>query len=745
MFLSSGSGRGTSAATFKTRCTTDATYQKRCTQALAAGGGLYPAINDAAGYVVNADPARCTKAYATVMGLGVGTPGQPDAHSFISNNGRTMAQLAVVRDWCDPVLDATQKSNVEAQMTAIADWIVGGMGGYVPDLWHDDMNNIWNTVALAGLSLKGTAQDAKADTYLAAADKQWKTVIFPGLAYAGSFWHEGMTYVQPTLGSLAVYAEAWSIATDEDIFAYAKASAGDVLTGYVDFLAYTLRPDFTFAYFGDTTDNKQSAQLFTRPLVDMLTLGSGSTVGQGLSTEIAANVPAYYDYSGADFYLAALFYDATKDATATPRSALPTSTWLGKGSEDVAILRSGWGKDDTFVYVSCGDYFGAHQHIEAGSFQIFKGAELTGSSGYYDNFDTDHWDNYYSQHSVHANAIAVYQPGELFPNASTIGDLSKSVNDGGQRPLRRDKNGTGYPSPDLNTYMSYRTAAPYVDTADIKTFELAKCHSYVACDATAAYSSPGHTMNGNQPKVNEVARQFVFLPPDILVVFDRVEATDPSYEKRFLLQTPDGPVVTGASYALSNAGHALHAQTLLPAKATANVLTGFSVEGKPHAPTTTGAESFGTRIEVVAPTGTARDYFLHVLATSAAPPTSTVTEDATSATLSIDSAQGKYTLSFAKSGPLAGHLVAKDSGGATVCDQDLGANGQTPDGGAPGGDGGGGPGVDGGGPGGGGAQPGADAGCGCVAGGSGRAEGGVFVFLGAVVLLRRLRRRARAA
>ena len=57
----------------------------------------------------------------------------------------------------------------------------------------------------------------------------------------------------------------------------------------------------------------------------------------------------------------------------------------------IAVMRSGWGKDDTYVWMSCGDYLGAHQHDEAGSFQIFRHSLLSGADGYYDDFDTDHW------------------------------------------------------------------------------------------------------------------------------------------------------------------------------------------------------------------------------------------------------------------------------------------------------------------------------------------------------------------
>src|SRR5262249_12701595 len=154
---------------------------------------------------------------------------QPDGHSFISNNGRSMLQLAVVRDYCDPVLDASQKQWLEDKMVAWADWYIANDSAN--EIFHDDITNVWAAGAFAGLSLAGTAQDAKAQSYLMAADAKWKNILFPALAYAGDWWHEGFVYVQPAVASAAWYAAAWSTATDEDIFAWAKTNAKDVFEG----------------------------------------------------------------------------------------------------------------------------------------------------------------------------------------------------------------------------------------------------------------------------------------------------------------------------------------------------------------------------------------------------------------------------------------------------------------------------------------------------------------------------------
>jgi hypothetical protein len=702
ILFSNGSGRGTSVATFKQRCTADPHY-KYCPGALIAQGGN--ALNHAAAFLVDGNASHCADALASLadpMQSGVcdptpsgnaycdnQCPNAMDAHCNISRNGGSMIQLAGTRDWCDAALAAADKQALEARIAKWVAWYEANYPAGQGDVYHDDMTNVWNTIALAGLALTGTSQDAAAQQWVAAADTQWKTIILPAMAYEGSWWHEGMTYALGSVGDTASYANAWSIATDDDVWSFVQQSQGDLFEGYLEMLSYAMRPDYNYVYWGDTQSNKQSIQLFSRHLVDGLNYGRQSPLGQALSIEIEANVPAVYDYAGVEQFWKAILYDASKDATATPRSTLPTAAWLGQKSADIAVMRSGWGADDSFVWVSCGDYFGAHGHDEAGAFQVFRHAILSGSDGTYDSFDTPHWANYYSQHSVHGNTIAIHDPAEFFPTSQTLNG-NPSVDDGGQRPLRRLKDGSGFSSPDLATYMKNKTSGSFYETGTLETFEHAKCHDYVACDVTAAYQSPGFVTDGNMPKAKEVTRQWVFLRPDLLVVFDRVESLDPTFEKRFLLHAIQAPTIAGQTATIVNGQGKLVAQTLLPASASLNVITNFTVDGTPWPPSNTDKESGGTRIEVVPKNPVGRDYFLHVLqmtdASDTSPPMATATSDGTTAKVSIMYKGGTYTLALTENGMLGGHLTAKEPDG-TACDQDLGSQGTGPDGG-PGSDGG---------------------------------------------------------
>ncbi|MBI5489353.1 MAG: hypothetical protein HY905_18620 [Deltaproteobacteria bacterium] len=670
LLLSNGTGFGTSVAEFRRRCTTDPGTAPGCQGSVAdADAGLYPAIGHAAGYIVNDDAAQCGLAYDALLGIAAAEPGTPDAHSFISDHGRAMAQLAVTLDWCLPALDDAQRAWIIGRIVAYADWYVANGA---PDVFHNDMFNVWSAVSLAGLTLHGTSADAQAAGYLASAAAQWNGVIFPALRYAGDWWHEGMVYVQPSLGSIAWHATAWSTATDEDVF----AAQTELFEGYLRFHAYAMRPDGKYVYFGDTSDNKQTVELFSRWLVDMITDGTGSTLGQGLSLAIRARSRPGYDYAGANGWMQALFHDASRDAAAAPLESLPTAAHLSPGVQDVAVLRSGWGPADTYVWISCGDYLSAHQHDEAGGFQIFRRAILTGPSGAYDAFNSDHWQNYYSQHSVHANTLAIVQPGEVFPTLQSIADPAANVNDGGQRVLGLDLSGSTHQVPDLDAYLAKKDGGPLYETGTMETFTHAACYDYVACDVTAAYDSPGFATNGNTAKVSEVSRQFVFLPPDVLLVFDRVESTDLSYAKRFLLHVPGTLELGTPRYVVRNGGGVLLARTLLPAAPVVDVVDEFRVDGTPHPPTVSGAESGGTRLEISSPAESTRDYFLHVFrATEPADltwPDAAITDSASQVQVVVSLGSRSATVVFRKGDELGGHFLSRDSATGDTCDEFLG-------------------------------------------------------------------------
>jgi hypothetical protein len=73
-------------------------------------------------------------------------------------------------------------------------------------------------------------------------------------------------------------------------------------------------------------------------------------------------------------------------------------------------------------------------------------------------------------------------------------------------------------------------------------FESSPAFDYVAGNATRAYTSPWSGLGDNPSRrVEEAVRQIVFLKPDWIVIFDRVEATRKDFAKTWLLHTMEAP------------------------------------------------------------------------------------------------------------------------------------------------------------------------------------------------------------
>ena len=240
------------------------------------------------------------------------------------------------------------------------------------------------------------------------------------MAYEGSWWHEGMTYALGSLGDPASFANAWSTETDENMWTWVQNSAGNLFEGWFEMLSYAMRPDYNYVYWGDTTSTKQSIQLFSRRLVDTLNSGRQSPLGQALSIEIKKNTPAVYDYPGDAQFWKALFYDDIEGRLGDAAHHAADGGVASSKAADVAVMRSGWGPNDTFVWVSCGDYFGAHGHDEAGAFQVFRTrcsraatAPTTTSTPCTGTTTTR------STRCTRTRSRCT-QPGEVFPNSQTL-------------------------------------------------------------------------------------------------------------------------------------------------------------------------------------------------------------------------------------------------------------------------------------------------------------------------------------
>lgn len=89
---------------------------------------------------------------------------------------------------------------------------------------------------------------------------------------------------------------------------------------------------------------------------------------------------------------------------------------------------------------------------------------------------------------------------------------------------------------------------------------------YAAGDGTANYAAA---------KCKEAVRQYVFLKPDIFVIYDRVTTVSPDQKQEFLLHTTNEPVEIADGIWQADAGKGrLFMQQLLPRKAQVNKVGG---------------------------------------------------------------------------------------------------------------------------------------------------------------------------
>ncbi|HEU5077620.1 MAG TPA: heparinase II/III family protein [Opitutaceae bacterium] len=290
-----------------------------------------------------------------------------------------------------------------------------------------------------------------------------------------------------------------------------------------------------------------------------------------------------------------------------PQAPLPLARNFGHAG--VVIARDRWDEGTTLLqFRSVPFYSSNHHHRDENSFTIDYRGPLAIDSGVYDETDGSkkggysgpHWLNYFTRTIAH-NAITVRDPAQQMKVSET-----PVTNDGGQifreEPTRlKDLLPGG--SAHLDGITHFR------DTAD---------YTLASGDATKAYDAT---------RVRLAQRDIVYLrntgrPHPIIVVFDRVQSTQPAFEKRFLLHTVNEPVVHDRLTVTENHGARLSCLTLLPSDAKLMLVGGPGkeawVDGANHpwvksSRRRQGLEPGAWRLEVSPGAPRELDYFLNVL------------------------------------------------------------------------------------------------------------------------------------
>ena len=331
-------------------------------------------------------------------------------------------------------------------------------------------------------------------------------------------------------------------------------------------------------------------------------------------------------------------------------------------------MHSGTGKNDTRALFVSGCTVVAHNNRgDENHFTIFKNGYLAIDSGY----RMDSWYGAWKYHnaSIAHNTILIHDPSERF-----VEDIDQCENTYKRGSFMWDA---------AEREALYKVHKSHFADADggqdkniggkCRAFSTNSFYSYALGDATRVYSAK---------KCKEFTRQFIHIQPDVFIVFDRVESTNPTFKKEWLLHFLEEPEVNGnlTTAKVTDEGGILRCTTLLPEN---GVITKIGGPGKEFmgakvnwngpAKIFKNLQYAGSwRINLSPKTPAKRDYFLNVIDVGGKPVDGIkMTQDASTATVSFTTPQGRtVTVVFNKTGKTGGRITVKENG-KVLCDEPL--------------------------------------------------------------------------
>lgn len=455
--------------------------------------------------------------------------------------GLAIEGLAIGFDWCYDYISIQKKQHFISLINRYFELNYEDLKR-LPD-FHNYASYSQFAVLIAGLATYG--DNPKAFSYL---EKSFNIMeegyqrkgIFYNLKNAIDFvggtcnW-EGSTYARHQIFSSIKYVEAWRTATNGKVNLWKDKFSNIENAGY--YMIYSTRPDNKYENIWDVT----------YPVLSYYDINNMAGLqGAFKNGYFTSFIDKYYRFdTGAfktDLWIGShrgslIFYILWYDPQVTPKNLNELAKTRRFG--DLIVMRSGFNSDDTFLTFKSGIHYGYHSQLDHGSFTIFKNSPLAIDSGYNDSWRAGKKHNWsYWKRTVAHNSLLIYSKREKWPSHPRGNDCK---NDGGQRMVFR----TFFP-PYFGLGSTYNPRS--IDEiknnwdnfrmGEIVSFESKDNYDYIRSDLTNAYNNKYSGWGNNQPKkVKSVEREFVYLRPDLVVVFDKVEALDPRFKKTWLLHS----------------------------------------------------------------------------------------------------------------------------------------------------------------------------------------------------------------
>lgn len=504
--------------------------------------------------------------------------------------GHDLARCALVYDLCHESWTTDERADFQRYMNATVDANVNSETHVFHNAWYGYKN--WGI----GLACYASFyENPRAESILRDLEKDYLERAAPALelAGAGGGWAEGY-YVNYWLYEWLFFCEVARYCEGVDYYGaapsfYRNRAVASMFETYPGISTYHSRRPIPMGDGGGRTfgGDRDKALAARRILVNRFRDDPAHQAVHAFNETTPRTSVGNYAYK--DF----LWRDPT--VTQGDLAKFPLSHHSpGPG---YVSARSAWDEHATYFFFKCGDRFTAHQHLDVGNFLIYRGQELVGDGGHYDGFGTAHDVNYHLRSIAH-NTILVHDPEETWPG---IRAGNVTGNDGGQHHDWPHHNGA------VSDPQQWQRERALYNVGDITAFEDRGTYLYLAADCTRAYRSE---------KLESFVRKIVYMRPGTFVIFDRVVSAKPEFRKTWLLQAMKRPERQGKHLVVTNGPGRLFMQTLLPADADVNLVSGdnlYHYGGRSYPPSRDTGPAPECRIEVSPSTPQKEDYFLHVL------------------------------------------------------------------------------------------------------------------------------------
>ena len=531
------------------------------------------------------------------------------------------SQVAIAYDWCHPLLLPAEKSRMRDTLVREGRKEVANRR-----MWRSFNSSLHLHGMELGLGAVALYHDDRfgkdALEFLKVHYKD-AMMVFERL-FADGEWHEGFDYNRvATYNAMRLF---WAIKT---------ASGSDLMAASVHvrntvfYIVYGAKPN-GLVYPGDNTDFPFLSDRDREALLFM-TAQYGDPHAQYFLNHCQAKLfrPTRYNR-----WRDLLWYDPALPEE--PLDSLPKSR-IFRG-EGLVIARSGWDWDGdrnrtsaSWVTFRCGRYFGDHSHYDNNHFEIYHRGELAIDSGRYD----DDWGMERSPEQVRKSEFFNYYRRAIAHNTILVRDPDEKmemgvVNDGGQKELLYASGMRNVPEDyDLGAYPS--DAGPGAcdwarnpgrwDTGKMLAYAGNDLFTYACGDATKSYS---------EHKMKSFVRQFLFVQPNMVIVFDRVVSARADFRKTWLLHSVKEPRMLGpdGAFEVNYGAGRLVSIPVLPDRRVTTPVGGlgneFLVDGIQYAcgPNASSGRKSGLhygeipgawRLEVCPANPAEEDYFLNVL------------------------------------------------------------------------------------------------------------------------------------